>query len=69
MDTYNGIFLRHQKVHFKKCLFVFARKLNVISNCCFSFKLTSETLVWEGDVAFLAFSAAFFLQNSSSYKK
>ncbi|KAB2074503.1 hypothetical protein ES319_A07G157100v1 [Gossypium barbadense] len=64
MDTYNGIFLRHQKVHFKKLHF-----RNVISNCCFSFKLTSETLVWEGDVAFLAFSAAFFLQNSSSYKK
>ncbi|TYH37929.1 hypothetical protein ES332_D12G075100v1 [Gossypium tomentosum] len=59
MDTYNGIFLRHQK---------YTSKI-VISNCCFSFKLTSETLVWEVDVAFLAFSAVFFLRNSSSYKK
>ncbi|KAH1047457.1 hypothetical protein J1N35_038241 [Gossypium stocksii] len=31
--------------------------------------LTSETLVWEVDAAFLAFSATFFLRNSSSCKK
>ncbi|TYH44794.1 hypothetical protein ES332_D11G219400v1 [Gossypium tomentosum] len=59
MDTYNGIFLRHQK---------YPSEI-VISNCCFSFKLTSETLVGEVDAAFLVFSAAFFLQNSSSCKK
>ncbi|KAG4133620.1 hypothetical protein ERO13_D08G105650v2 [Gossypium hirsutum] len=75
MDTYNGIFLR-QKVHFKKCLFVLGNCYYkqytseiAISNCCFSFKLTSKTLVWEVDAAFLAFSAAFFLRNSSSCKK
>ncbi|TYG92384.1 hypothetical protein ES288_A11G026100v1 [Gossypium darwinii] len=73
MDTYNGIFLRHQKVHFKKCLFVLVNCYYkqytseiVIFNCCFPFKLTSKILVWEVDAAFLA---VFFLRNSSSYKK
>ncbi|TYG89244.1 hypothetical protein ES288_A12G084200v1 [Gossypium darwinii] len=70
MDTHNGIFLRHQKVQFKKFLFVLQyTSAIVISNCCFSFKLTSETLVWEVDAAFLAFSATFFLRNSSNCKK
>ncbi|KAB2048190.1 hypothetical protein ES319_A13G097700v1 [Gossypium barbadense] len=55
MDTYNDIFIRHQK----KLLFLIA----------VFHLLTLETLVWEVDVAFLAFLAAFFLRNSSSCKK
>ncbi|TYG92389.1 hypothetical protein ES288_A11G026600v1 [Gossypium darwinii] len=68
MDTYNGIFLRHQKVHFKKCLFVLQYTSEiVISNCCFSFKLTSETFVWEVDAASLAFSTKGVIDCNSTW--
>lgn len=40
-----------------------------VSKGCFSFELTSETLIWLEDEAFLARSAAFFLRNSSSCKR